>query len=103
MADTEQIRKLLHYFGAPGSMQRDHVESLLAELDEARAKLDRLTALFEQEDYEWFKERAELDDELERALNQARHWKEQEAKQRRLHHEQGDWKHRALAAEGRTP
>lgn len=35
----------------------------------------------------------------DRAENQARHWKEQEAKQRRLHHEQGDWKHRALAAE----
>ncbi len=36
----------------------------------------------------------------EKAENQARHWQEQEAKQRRLHHEQGDWKHRALAAEG---
>ncbi len=37
--------------------------------------------------------------ERDKALNQARHWEEQEAKQRRLHHEQGHWKHRALAAE----
>lgn len=42
---------------------------------------------------------AEVEAERDKALNQARHWREQEAKQRRLHHEQGRWKHRALAAE----
>lgn len=41
----------------------------------------------------------EVEAERDKALNQARHWQEQEAKQRRLHREQGDWKHRALAAE----
>lgn len=35
----------------------------------------------------------------EKAENQARHWKEQEEKQRRLRAEEGRWKHRALAAE----
>lgn len=44
-------------------------------------------------------ENRRLQRELDKAENQVRHWKEQEAKQRRLHHEQGDWKHRALAAE----
>lgn len=44
-------------------------------------------------------ENKRLKREVEKALNQARHWREQEAKQRRLRCEQGDWKHRALAAE----
>jgi chromosome segregation ATPase len=45
---------------------------------------------------------AEANKRAVKAENQVRHWKEQEAKQRRLHHEQGEWKHRALAAELRA-
>lgn len=54
-------------------------------------------------DYELHQAQAEtiraLQGDVETWRNRARHWEEQEAKQRRLRAEEGRWKHRALAAE----
>ncbi len=120
LTEVRQLRALVaevldaHVRVQPG--ETDEVDRLTAELHMAnlscagyrkeRNEADQRTDAAEAALATARAEALELTDALaaaeakqDRAENQVRHWKEQEAKQRRLHHEQGDWKHRALAAE----